>query len=274
MTTPESDIVAVCTVDLTERREQFTALLRSIPRDIRFILTLRGTADLDPELLELMPVNHTIVRVPQATLSKARNLALDQLRGQPYRPDTIVCFPDDDCTWSESTAEVIRRSFADPAVTLIIGRYRPTDRDFDAIRYPAEPEPLTARLVLTRCASIVTVTRATIALDTRFDERLGVGARLPSAEDTDFALRVLAGPGQHRYEPDLVCFHRYEDLPDPNRKIVAGFIMSRHIWRFPSLVLPTGRWLLRRLRRGPDRARSVGMVLRGLVTPPRRRPGH
>jgi GT2 family glycosyltransferase len=104
------------------------------------------------------------------------------------------------------------------------------------------------------------------AISLEFDETLGVGAKYPSAEDTDFALRTLALKGDARYSPDVICYHKYQKLGDPSRQIVAGFIMGRHLRHFPELVLPAGRWLLRRFRHGPDRMRSLRLTLRGLFS--------
>ena len=41
-----------------------------------------------------------------------------------------------------------------------------------------------------------------------FDERLGVGARFPGAEDNDFAFRLLESGYRIVYEPSVVLYHR------------------------------------------------------------------
>lgn len=264
------ELVAICTVDLSVRRANFIAMLRALPTDVRLVTVVRGTQEPDAEVLSCMPPNNSILRVPHASLSVARNLALDEVGSWGVSASTVICFPDDDCTWAPSTAEAIRSAFSDEAVSLIIGRYRPADAPFNERTYPDTPTLLTPRLVLRRCASIATFTRAHTALDLRFDERLGVGAMYPSAEDTDFALRVLARGGVARYDPTIVCLHRYELEPDPARKVVAGFVIGRHLKRFPSLLLTAVTWWSRRMLRGPKRVQGTRLLARGFLNIPRR----
>jgi hypothetical protein len=261
MSPPE--MIAVCTVDLDERRDSFSALLRSLPRDIQLVVTLRGPREPDNELLELMPSRHTLLRVPAASLSVARNLALREIAAWDIDDTTVIAFPDDDCTWSPTTGPDVQQQFADPSLELLLGRYRPVDDEFDE-RYPDEPADLTPTMVMSRCASIVMFARAATAVLLEFDEQLGVGAKYPATEDTDFALRVLARGGTARYSPDVVCFHRYETSGDPSRRVVAGFLIGRHIRHFPRLVVPGARWLMSRLLRGPARLTALRFVLQGL----------
>lgn len=172
MSPPE--MIAVCTVDLDERRDSFSALLRSLPRDIQLVVTLRGPREPDNELLELMPPRHTLLRVPAASLSVARNLALREIAAWDIDDTTVIAFPDDDCTWSPTTGRDVQQQFADPSLELLLGRYRPVDDEFDE-RYPDEPADLTPTMVMSRCASIVMFARAATAVLLEFDEQLGSG---------------------------------------------------------------------------------------------------
>jgi hypothetical protein len=268
------EIVAVSTVDLADRRESFVAMVQSLPSDVRLVVVVRGSVEVDEDLRAMLPSHTSVIRVPTAGLSRARNLALREIASWELADSAVIAFPDDDCTWDRSTGPTLQREFVDPALGLLLGRYRPVDEDFLPDVYPSVESPLSPRVVMKRSASIIVFTRVSTALQLYFDEELGVGARYPSAEDSDFALRALALCGSGRYAPDVVCYHRYEHVPDPSRKIIAGYIMARHLWTFPSLMLPTGRWLLRRLRHGPNRQRAFGLVVKGLTSPKRHHPVH
>ncbi len=258
------ELICICTVDLEQRLAEFNRMLRSLPPEVTLVTVLRGEAKLPPETAALLPANSHITTVEAASLSHARNVALDLIACLGLEPLSVVAFPDDDCTWDPRTADAIQRAFSRSEASLVIGRYRPWDADFELPRYPDVPGALTPRVILDRCASIVTFTRLGIALALRFDEQLGVGAPLPSGEDTDFALRVLALGGPGLYEPDIVCFHRYESAPDPRRRAVSGYIMARHLFRFPKLLIPLSRYLGRRVVVGPSRAHALGLVALGL----------
>ena len=259
------EIVAISTVDLEERRDAFAAMLRSLPPEIRLVVVVRGVIEVDAELRDMMPERVSIIRVSSASLSAARNLALEEVATWGLGDSAVIAFPDDDCTWSENTGPALHRLFSDPHLNLVIGRYRPRDEEF-APHFPSQPGELTPRVVLTRGASIVIFTSAHTALSLQFDEEMGVGARYPSGEDSNFALRALALHGSGRYEPEVICFHRYEHEPDPSRKIIAGFIMARHSRRFPSLLLPLAQWCLRWTFRGPDRARAIKLTAKGFLS--------
>lgn len=260
------DLLAITTVDLGFRRFQFAEMLKSLPPDVLLVVVFRGFERPDESIKRLLPDRTECLYVGSASLSKARNLALDHVRSLELPSQTVVGFPDDDCTWDAALPLILNSSFSVGGLKLLLGRYRPADGDFDEDRYPDSSCNLTARIILDRCASIVMFTTLATALECGFDEDLGVGCRWAAGEDTDFALRVLSRAGHGLYEPRAICFHRYEATPDPERRRAGGYVIAKNVWTFPKMVVPLTRFLGRRLLFGPDRLASIWAVMAGLAT--------
>jgi hypothetical protein len=149
------------------------------------------------------------IRVEQPGLARARNAALRATTAD------VVAFTDDDCTPREDWAAAIRARFTKSAVEgerlgFVAGR----------VIAEGEGQPVSVMLgVMPRRyaggddashighGANLAVSRACWSELGGFDELLGVGAALRSAEDTDLMWRAMREGWVGRFEPSAIVSH-------------------------------------------------------------------
>lgn len=193
-----------------ELREFFASLDRQTCRDFEVILIDQNQDDrLRPILEEFdtaFPLRH--IRSTVHNLSHARNQGLPLLRG------AIVGFPDDDCTYSPTTLEQVRRHFdATPTLGLVSGPATSPQGGFGSGRWTPRSSPLTLDNVWTSTISFTLFIRRTaVEAVGGFDEELGIGSRFGSGEETDYAIRVLRAGYTGHYDTSLRVTHPDKEL--------------------------------------------------------------
>jgi len=139
-----------------------------------------------------------------------RGLSLARNAGLARATAAWACFPDDDCTVAPDLVVRLGEAVArHPGAGWIAGRVvAPSGRAL-AVGMDAGERPLASvRDVLrTLMSAALFVRRDVFAGTGGFDESLGVGARWPSGEESDFALRALAAGVPGAYAPALSVFH-------------------------------------------------------------------
>lgn len=208
-------------------------------------------------------------RSRRAHANHARNLGLALARG------ALVGFPDDDCILPPGVLARVAAAFeADPSLAILTGPAASPGGGLGSGRWREGAGPIDARTVWTSVIEFNLFLRREVALALGgFDERLGPGTPLGSAEGNDLVLRALRAGYAARYDPAQRIVH-----PDKRLTPVAveravlygrgmGFVLRRHAaspgtW-LPFLIRPVGGILLGALRGNPLAARYYAATLRG-----------
>jgi len=183
-------------------------------------------------------------------LSRARNRALRSTTAD------LLAFTDDDCRLSaDYVREFLRHDANDTGLVLRGGRVElgePTDL----------PITINTSDTLTRwslkdnsarhgCLSgpisgcNMTMRRALVERLGPFDERLGAGADIPSAEDSDYNFRAYLAGATLEYVPDMIVFHHHgRKTKAAARELQIGYeigngaLYLRYFFKDPNLCRP------------------------------------
>ena len=152
-------------------------------------------------------------------LSKARNYGLKFASGN------IVAFPDDDCVYSSDVLSIAHKLFLNNDIDVLTG---------DTSDYVSKKKYLNTK----KCDTIISfnnVFRTAISytifikykqkVDVVFDEKLGVGSRFGSAEETDLIIMLLKLNYKGFYTPRIMIFHPFSRTNDlvRNYNYALGF---------------------------------------------------
>lgn len=147
-----------------------------------------------------------VVRLDIAGASRARNAGLISARAP------VVIFTDDDCLVTEGWTRRIEAAFADPAVGFVTGQVRAdrevnlplsvvTDQEPHRFAGPGDPARYGTGGNMAFRRSALTGVRG-------FDESLGPGTRVFSAEDQDALWRVVRAGWVGVFDPTVVVYHQ------------------------------------------------------------------
>lgn len=204
-----------------------------------------------------------------ANACHARNLGLALARGD------IVGFPDDDCLLPHGVLAQVAEAFAaEDGLAVLTGPAASPEGGLGSGRWREEAGPITPANVWTSVIEFNLFLRRPAALALGgFDERLGPGTPLGSAEGNDLVLRAIAAGHATRYDPALRIVH-----PDKRLTPVAveravlygrgmGFVLRRHavpagVW-LPFFIRPLGGVVLSTLRLRGLAARYYWATFRG-----------
>jgi GT2 family glycosyltransferase len=173
------------------------------PADNGLVVDSASTTDAVVHAAETAEIE--CLRLAEPGLSRARNAGLR------HAACGIVAFTDDDCRPDSRWLEQLRHHFADPRVAFVTGRVAPSralrtgasvlDRP-EAVRYSGAQDPYG----IGHGANMAF--RRDVLLELGgFDELLGAGSELRSAEDADMLYRCLAHGWSGVYEPAAVVTH-------------------------------------------------------------------
>jgi hypothetical protein len=183
------------------------------------------------------------------SLSRARNIALRHLQaaGELDRADAVA-YPDDDCWYPPRLLARAGRLLAD--WDIVMGSYSARPPRVDRDRFPDAPAELDWRRAYERTASVTQFYRAGAVRDVGlFDERFGIGARYPSAEDADYLVRAIHRGRRCFYQPSLVVGHPQREGRYQGHYLGGTALLAKHALR----VRAARRLLMRRLVAGASR---------------------
>lgn len=136
-------------------------------------------------------------------LSRGRNIGLDMIDGD------IVCFPDDDCEYTERLLEQVHLFFEDqPDYSFISTKVvdRTTGKGV-GIRWKDNGVRIGYLNMFDTFSSVSIFIRTKAIGKIRFDEKFGAGATFGSSEETDFIYQLIKKKEKGYYEPALKVIH-------------------------------------------------------------------
>lgn len=199
----------------------------------------------------------------------ARNLGLRAARGG------IVGFPDDDCTLPPGVLDQVDQAFShDIRLQVLTGPAASPAGGLGSGRWRADAGAITEENVWTSVIEFnLFLRRGTSLALGGFDERLGPGTPLGSAEGNDLVLRALRAGHKAMYDPELRIVHPDKRLtPEAAKRAELygrglGFVLRRHgvrmrVW-LPFLYRPLGGVVVSALRLRALAARYYWATFRG-----------
>lgn len=174
---------------------------------IKIYLGLRG-CELSGDLSKL--VSGTKSLPSKISISRARNELINCF---PPATDSWVCFPDDDCWYPEQLLKLAMEFF--PDVDLVLGA---VDTGSEGKRLEPFRSPvfqINLQTALSQTASAALFVSGSTFGNFKFDERLGLGAQVGSAEDLDLVLHVLSIGKRGVFSPGIRVHHPFK----PARKL-------------------------------------------------------
>ncbi|MCW3027656.1 MAG: glycosyl transferase [Solirubrobacterales bacterium] len=209
---------------------------QSTPTDL--ILVMRGGGQVKLPARDALRA-HVIELPLETSLSEARNAALAHAREHSLLDRAgVVGFPDDDCVYPAGLLGDVGRVIGG-GVDVVCGPYGPTRPAVDERRFPRASRPLTPSFV-TRVVSSNNVFFAAGAVRVigDFDQRFGLGARLGSAEDSDYVLRALAAGFSGIYSPAHVFVeHPYKGHRPAQYYVGNVAVLAKHLRQHTHLAL-------------------------------------
>ncbi len=256
----DAEIGAFCESLLAQGRDDAELIVVDQNEDDRVVPVLARFAG-------LLPITH--LRSTVAKANHARNLGLRVARG------AIVGFPDDDCLLPPGVLDRVAAAFdSDPALMVLTGPAESPAGGLGSGRWRESSGSITRENVWTSVIEFNLWLRREVALELGgFDEAMGPGTPLGSAEGNDLVLRAVAAGHAARYEPSLRVIHpdkRLTDVATARARLYGrglGFALRRHrvpasTWA-PFLVRPLGGVAVSLLKLRPRDAGYYAMTLLG-----------
>ncbi len=140
----------------------------------------------------------TYIKKPQCSLSHARNIGLDYVKGE------YLGFPDDDCWYEENTLSQIFSCF-DNGFSGVIAR----STDENGLTTNKSPQKSQFISLYNHCGAISYTIFLKYIPKLLFDEKLGVGSpyRFSSGEETDYLIRFIKQFNSNIYYNSNIIIH-------------------------------------------------------------------
>jgi glycosyltransferase involved in cell wall biosynthesis len=264
--------LVMATLGRTEEIGQFLDSVLAQGRDDAEVIVVDQNADerLAPIIAayaDRLPLTHLHSSVANA--NHARNVGLAAARG------AIVGFPDDDCAYPAGVLDRVAAAFGgDPTLTVLTGPAESPAGGLGSGRWRADAGAIDSENVWTSVIEFNLWLRRPVALALGgFDEGMGPGTPLGSAEGNDLVLRAVGAGHAARYDPALRVIHpdkRLTDVASARARLYGrglGFALRRHgvpasVW-LPFAVRPLGGIALSLLKLRAGDAGYYAMTLLG-----------
>jgi GT2 family glycosyltransferase len=230
------------------------AIANAEPVDAEIVVVDNGSTDETAALLKewarTCSISVRLLSEPKAGLSRARNRALRSTRAD------LLAFTDDDCRLSKDyISQLLRHDAADTHLVLRGGRVELGEATDLPITINTADTLMRWRLKENsarhhRLSGLISgcnmaMRRALVENLGPFDERLGAGANIPSAEDTDYYFRAYLAGATLEYVPDMTVFHHHgRKTAAAARKLFSdyeignGALYARYLFKHPNLCRP------------------------------------
>jgi hypothetical protein len=167
------------------------------------------------------------------------------------RPEDIVCFADDDGVWAPEVETKLKHEFAS-GVEWLLGCYIEENGERDLQRFPNSSNvSITLDDVLRITSSLGLYVEGELLLKCGpFDENLGVGASIPTGEDTEYAVRLWHMHRINKFNGGIFQYHPYKRLEDNQTISNSTRLLWYLSWKFPRLLFYTVRRTINLLLKG------------------------
>jgi hypothetical protein len=236
--------------------EKFVNSIQSQFKSVRIVAGLRDCALPD----QLRSAIHLEISLPlKISLSKARNALLDA-----YAPteNDWVCFPDDDCWYPSNLLSTVVRQAHEK--DFILGVIDTGKKNLPSLPNPEPLGTMNLQDALKHTASAALFIDGKSFRNFRFDERLGLGAKVGSAEDLDLVLFLLQQGCQGVYSTDIRVLHPYK--PQRETEYFEGSIavLSKYFGKIPFCRYSAGRRMAKGILLVLKRKLPVSQLLKGI----------
>lgn len=268
--------IIVCTRDRASQLEKALEYWKVIqPQNLcELILVDNGSSDSTATVIDTFSkqVEFPVVYIYEGKpgLSRARNAGLAHVRGD------AVTFTDDDCYPKDDFISEISRLFHEREdIGFLGGRVllhdkedlRVTIQERDCVNETRPRSFVTAGAIH---GANLSVRRVVIEKIKGFDERLGAGTKLMSAEDTEFMARASWNGFTGMYHPAPVVFHHHGRKNEADRvKLRKGYAIGRGAYYIKFVLrsdssLKYSKFWLNRFSKGINKQRLY--EIRGALT--------
>ena len=157
-------------------------------------------------------VNFNLIKTDPCSLSIARNLALDNAKGD------IIGFCDDDAFYSASSLDYICNLTMDGAIVSVPVVDQSSGNNYAGRKFPSHKGVMSYSQVIKYSLSVGTFIfkKTEKPFSERFDERLGVGTPLGGSEETELFFRLKSEGFSTVFDPAAFVFHD-NDMPSPKQ---------------------------------------------------------
>ncbi|MCX7089218.1 MAG: glycosyltransferase family 2 protein [Methylococcales bacterium] len=207
-TSNKADIIVSLIMATYHRKEEVACFIKSLVvqdfdiKKIELIIVDQNSDGLLDIIVAEYQSQLKIIHIKSTTLglSLNRNIGIKSAKG------SILCFPDDDCTYYPNTlAEVHRLFLENDRVTTLLGQIIDVNGHKIIRKWPDNTVKLSSMNFFTLYSSITVFTKCK---NTYFDVRLGIGNKFGSYEDADYILSLLReNPGAMYYYPNIKVSH-------------------------------------------------------------------
>lgn len=178
-------------------------------------------------------IEFTYIKYHHCSLSNARNIALQHVKGQ------FVGFPDDDCWYEPDTLQKALFYLQDGKYQGVTGKGTNEKGQLTSI-FPEKADELT---VEKRCAAISYTLFFKYCPELKFDEVMGVGSEynIGAGEETDYLLTLMEKYAYRVYYDPSISIHHPTGAIYNNEKILkraysyargAGYLTRKHNFSF------------------------------------------
>lgn len=139
--------------------------------------------------------------------SLKRGLSLNRNEGLKHAQGNIVAFPDDDCVYQPDTLAVADRFFSNESYRILTMNTKDQHGSGAVVNLSEKSSTISFSNFLTTGISFTIFVQYERLYDLHFDEKLGVGARFGSSEESDFMLNLLMKGYPGFYNANYYIYH-------------------------------------------------------------------
>lgn len=200
---------------------KFSLVLATYNRKVEVELFIKSLLNQEYKLFELIVIDQNINNLIDDIIFKysndifikhykSRELGLSYNRniGLKYITGDIVAFPDDDCEYPPSLLnDIISRFNEFENIDIITGSTIDKNSHISYLKSPLQSVEVTYKNVFSTAISFTIFIKNFHLFKIYFDEKLGVGSKFGSSEETDFLVSFIDRNAKILYLPNIIVFH-------------------------------------------------------------------